>query len=40
MEKLVNLNLFTIPNTVAIGAIVFFWGCVSFAVKDSVASAS
>lgn len=32
--KLINMNLFTPENIVAIGAIVFFWACVSYFLRE------
>lgn len=32
MPKLLNPNLFNVGNMIAIGAIVFFWGCAVYAV--------
>jgi len=35
--KLLNLNLITPMNMIAVGAIVFFWGAAAFFLKEEFA---
>jgi len=35
--RLINFNLLTPYNVIAIGAIVFFWGAMMFFIRDTVA---
>lgn len=39
MDRFINLNLFTVPNVIAIGAIVFFWGCAAYALHSNLSGA-
>ena len=38
--RLINFNLLTPYNVIAIGAIVFFWGAMMFFIRDMVAGGS
>lgn len=29
---MINTNLFTVPNVLAIGAIAFFWACIAYSL--------
>jgi hypothetical protein len=40
LDKFVNIKLFTVANIVAIGAIIFFWSAISYALTVETSSGS
>lgn len=36
MDRIINLRLFTLPNILAIGAVIFFWACMAYVVETNL----